>query len=74
MRRTGSSGYYGVLRIMTTIQSIVKLKIPVDTAQDQEQLIPCRGLTLPLAHKKHIELNSKNLAHLHNFHFPSTKN
>lgn len=51
MRRTSSSGYYEVLRIMTTIQSLVKLKIPVDTAQDQEQLILYRGTTLPLAHK-----------------------
>lgn len=24
--------------------------------------------------QKHVELASKNLAHLHNFHFPSTKN
>lgn len=24
--------------------------------------------------QKHVELNSKNLAHSHNFHFPPTKN
>lgn len=28
------------------------LKIPVATGQDQEQFIPCRVLSSPLAHKK----------------------
>lgn len=51
MRGAGSSGYYGGLRNMITIQSLVMLKIPVATAQDQEQLIPRRGTNLPLAHK-----------------------
>lgn len=51
MRGAGSSGYYGGLRNMITIQSLVMLKIPVATAQDQEQLIPRRGTNLPLAYK-----------------------
>lgn len=51
MRGAGSSGYYGVLRNMTTIQSLVMLKIPIATAQDQKQSIPHRGTNLPLAHK-----------------------
>lgn len=51
MRGAGSSGYYGGLRNMITIQSLVMLKIPIATAQDQEQLIPRRGTNLPLAHK-----------------------
>lgn len=51
MRGADSSGYYGVLRNMTTIQSLVMLKIPIATAQDQEQSIPHRGTNLPLAHK-----------------------